>query len=381
MRRVSEISAEAARCWNDITETANSFYLSHKKWMSKGDIQKAVKGGYALHSQTVQALTDRFCGNRETAARLRRNGDRKARYPYRTKRFVTIPFKKAAIRYDRDGELILTLAKGNRLRTGFVPEEGTVIRTAELVWNGAGNYNLHYTFGVPEPELLKNGLSAGIDIGEIHPVALVCEDGDGLIVSGRLIRSVKQWRNKVLAKLSKQISRCEKGSRKFKKYVRAKARLRQKTDRQIRDMLHKATRMAADFCSAKGIAEIVVGDLRGVEKNTRKKKRLGRKSRQKVSQMEYGKITSYLNYKAKERGISFVRKNERNTTKECPGCGCHNICAGRNYRCEKCGWEGHRDGKGAFMILRKKYPDTPLPEIGIFFRQVFPFFKKSIAGC
>lgn len=38
------------------------------------------------------------------------------------------------------------------------------------------------------------------------------------------------------------------------------------------------------------VSSLVIGDPAGVEKNTRKQKRLSRKARQKVSQMETGRI-------------------------------------------------------------------------------------------
>lgn len=44
-------------------------------------------------------------------------------------------------------------------------------------------------------------------------------------------------------------------------------------------------------------------DIRGIEKNTKKKKKLNKKNRQKISQMEYGRIKDYIKYKAEEQGI------------------------------------------------------------------------------
>ena len=366
---------EAAACWNEIVETAACFYRITRKWIGKTELQKWVKDVFDLHSQTVQALTDKFCANRQTISKLRKAGDKNARYPYRSKRYLTIPFKQNAIRYSKEGTVKLTLSRGAWFDTGFKPE--TKINTCEVIWRG-NHYALNYTVDIPGPQSCPiGGLKAGIDIGEIHPVALCDETGHGLVISGREIRSIKQWRNKSLGRLSKLISRCKKGSRQFKKYLRAKGRLKAKSDNQLRDLFHQATRKAINHCRSNNICEIVIGDPKGVEKNTRRENRLHSSSRQKVSQMEYGRVKQYLSYKAEELGLKVQFSEESNTTKECPACGTMNSSTGRVYKCS-CGFVGHRDGKAGFMILRKKHPELPTPEFSMTHTQCVPKYRKRI---
>jgi putative transposase len=365
---------ESARCWNDIVSMSNAHYKATGKWLGKHDIQKMLKGKYQLHSQTIQALADKYAANRETAAELRRNGIR-CSYPWRIKKFMTTPFKQMAIKTGTTGTVILTLAAGKRFDTGIVLP--LPANTCEILWR-KGNYALSWTAEYPEAEPVLSGLSAGIDIGEIHPAAIMASDGSGLIVSGREIRAIKQLRNKSLAWFSRSVSKCKKGSARMKRLVRAKINLKTRSDARIRDLMHQATRKAIDWCAGKGIAELVIGDLTGVEKNTKKKKRLGRMSRQKVSQMEYGRVRQYLRYKAKEAGIKTLGQNEERTTRQCPACGKNNAPRGRLYSCT-CGFNSHRDGKAAFMILRKKYPDIALPEkLTIRHVQAFPMYRKRI---
>ena len=371
--RLKAVQQEAACCWNDILTIAKSHYDASKGWISKGDLQKLLKKGYRLHSQTIQALTDRFCANRLTAAENRRQG-LDTRYPWRKKRFVTIPFKQMAIKQSAAGTLVLSLSAGDRIDTGLaIPEK---VNTCEILWR-KGCYILSYTSEYHDAEPVS-GICAGIDIGEIHPVAIVAEDGTGLVVSGREIRAVKQQRNKSLGWFSRALSRCTKGSRRWKKLIRAKGSLKGKTDAQVRDLLHKATRKAINWCTNNGVGELVIGNPAGVEKNTRKKKRLGRKSRQKVSQMETGRIKQYLRYKAKESGIASCFVGERGTSSTCPECGHVHKPKGRTFRCPKCGFTAHRDGKAGFMMLWKKHPEIPLP-MGFTIQHVqsFPKYRKS----
>ena len=160
--------------------------------------------------------------------------------------------------------------------------------------------------------------------------------------------------------------------------MRAKWSLISKTDDQLLNLYHQATRKAINYCIEKGIAELIIGDPTGVEKNTKKEKRLSRKSRQKVSQMETGTIKKHLEYKAKEAGIATCFVGERNTSKQCPACGELNHPRGRVYRCSACGFVGHRDGKAAFMMIRKKYPDTAAPVRFKFeHKQPIPKYRKA----
>lgn len=336
-----------------------------------------MKGHYTLHSQTVQALTDKFCGNRLTAAQNRKAGNTNVCYPYRIKRFVTLPFKQMAIKYTPEGSLLLTLSRGIHFDTGITPTGK--VHTAEIIWRGT-HYDLLYTTDSKMAPYCKlRGNKAGIDVNEIHPVALCDENGDGLILSGREIRSLKQWRNKSLARLAKQLSRCKKGSRKYRRYLKARAVLRSKTSNQLRNLYHQATRKAIEYCKANDIVELVIGDPQGVEQNTRKKKRLNRKSAQKVSNFEYGRIISYLEYKGIESGLKVMKTEESYTTKACPVCGTTNSCTGRNYTCVSCGFKGHRDGKAGFMILRKIHPDLPTPlRFNMQHRQCIAKYRKRL---
>lgn len=372
-QRLKSVLEEAARCWNDIVSLAKSHYDARQGWIGKGELQKALKGGYQLHSQTIQGLADRFCANRKTAAQKRRQGLATS-YPWREKRFVTIPFKQMAIKRSPSGTLVLTLSAGNRLDTGIAIAEE--INTCDILWR-KGRYILSYTSEYPDTEPVP-GIRAGVDIGEIHPVAVVAEDGAGFVVSGREIRSIKRQRNKSLGWFNRALSRCTRGSRRWKKLIRAKGRLKGKTEVQIRDLLHQATRKAVTWCIEHGVGELVVGNPAGVEKNTKIQRRLSRVARQKVSQMETGRIKQYLRYKAKEAGIASCLVGERGTSSVCPQCGHAHKPKGRTFRCPNCGFVCHRDGKAGFMMLWKKYPDIPLPEKFVILHvQSFPKYRKS----
>jgi transposase len=104
---------------------------------------------------------------------------------------------------------------------------------------------------------------AGGDLGEIHLIALTTDSGEAnQIITGRTLRSVKQLRNKRHSNLNRLLSRCKKGSRRWKKLIQRKREASTKCYQQQRDILHKASRQAVRFCETEKIAVLAVGDVR-----------------------------------------------------------------------------------------------------------------------
>lgn len=347
---VREKQMESANCWNYIINLSKNYYFQHKKWISNYDIQKLIKGKFNLSGQTIQAISTKFCANRKTISELRKKGNSKAKYPYKIKKFYIIPLKNQDIRTNKQGNLKLTLSAGRYLELDFNVEN---IKTAEIVWRNG--YYLYYTFddGIINPTPKGNN-TVGVDLGEIHSIASITNEGIGFIISNREGRSIKQFRNKMYAYISKRLSRCKKGSRQYKRLWKLKNTIRTKTDNQLINLYHQTTRKFIDFCVEQQVCEIVLGDIKGIEKNTKKKKRLNRINRQKISQMEYGRIKDYIKYKAKEQGIEVKLVKENYTSQTCPKCSKKHKPQGRTYSCT-CGYKTHRDIVGAWNILNKKH--------------------------
>lgn len=140
----------------------------------------------------------------------------------------------------------------------------------------------------------------------------------------------------------------------YKRLLKLKQQIKLKTKRQLRDLYHQITAQFMKFCDEKAICEIILGDIKNIEKNTKKKKKLNRINRQKMSQMEFGTLKDYIQYKAKERGIVVQLVNESYTSQTCPQCGKRHKPTNRNFECS-CGYQAHRDLVGAWNILNKKY--------------------------
>lgn len=231
------------------------------------------------------------------------------------------------------------------------------IKEVELCHDTHYYLSITYDDGMENPPL-KQQQAASVDLGEIHSIASFAEDGTSVLISGRKVRSIHQLRNQKLAELQRLQSKCKKGSRQWRKYQKAKNFVRTKSARQLQDALHKTTKNFVDWCAAQQVSTVYVGDVEGVERNTKGKKR--KKVTQKLSNWSFGKLMAYLTYKAKAKGIAIQKVDEAYSTQTCPVCHNRKKHTGRNIRCA-CGYKSHRDIHGAKNILSKTLYGDFLP--------------------
>jgi putative transposase len=118
----------------------------------------------------------------------------------------------------------------------------------------------------------------------VHPA--VSYDGErSHLINGRLLRSKKQERNKLIAKMDQKISRTNKGSKRRKKLVRAKSKQLRKVKHQIQDIEHKETSYLVNTLKQEGVEKLVIGDVRDI----RRELDVGSKNNQKLHQ--YGRVS------------------------------------------------------------------------------------------
>jgi putative transposase len=323
-------------------------------------MERATKGGqYALHSQGVQALCQKFAANVSTAAELREqevaeSGHPQTRYPHHEKLYQTVVWKDQSLALDRPGFLGLKNGQGRPPLYLPLPIEyvGLNLRRVELTWR-ADHYEVCLTLDSGEllPPTREGGAIAGIDLGEVHIAAVTTTRRHALIISGRLLRACKQGRNKRHAALQKRLSRCQSESRRAKRLMKRKAQISAKLYRQQREMLHQATRKVVDFCHAEEVTQIAMGDVRDIQTGVQ----LGRGVNQKISQWPHGQFARYLKEKAARLGIGVEWLDEVYSTKTCSQCRHQHSTSprGRRFVCLGCGVRIHRDVNGSSNICSK----------------------------
>ncbi|AHM57780.1 transposase, IS605 OrfB family (plasmid) [Peptoclostridium acidaminophilum DSM 3953] len=344
----------SAEIWNACLLSAKDYSLANDgKWIGTSQLQAEMKGRFLLHSQSVQAVCHKYLFARDSARAARLKGY-KTKYPYKTKKNYNTKWVDKAFKVFPNGkvELSMGIFDGKRQKPitiwcKYVPNGD--IKEIELVYDSGLMVSISYDDYAAEAK--ASGTSrVAVDLGEIHSIAAFCENGESLIVTGRKLRSIHRLRNKKLAELQRLMSRCKKGSRQWRRYNQAKQYILSKSEKQLKDALHKSSRKFADWCLANAVGEVAVGKVEGVQRNTKGK--LRKKEAQKLSNWAFSRLQKYMEYKLKAFGVAMSKIDESYTTQTCPVCGKRKKTSGRTYKC-KCSYSCHRDIHGARNILSK----------------------------
>lgn len=349
----------SAMIWNKCLQLSKEHREANEgKWISLDGIQKYTKGVYPLHSQSVQSVSERYCWSRD-AAKAARDKGLNTSYPWRFKHAYPTRWKQGVKIQGK--QILLPLGTWNRHRLGYIKVEVSKstaeflwdkkVKLIDLIWDNRLMLSICFDDGI-KAEDCKGDIYAGVDLGEIHSITAASESGHAVIITGRKLRSIHQFRNKKLKEISKKQSRCTKYSRKWKKLQNAKRYILNKCDAQARDLTHKITKNFVGWAVEHNVKYVYIGDIEGVQRNTRKnkKKRKSRNVNQKLSNWNFGLLVRYLEYKLKLKGIEVEKISEAYSTQTCPVCGQRHKPTGRNYIC-KCGYTAHRDVHGAMNIL------------------------------
>ena len=238
-----KLSRYTGRVYSKTVSTVKKIKRSKDIWLNEFNMKKLIKlysSDFPLHSQTKQAIIEQYFNNLDGFFNACKNSDT-ARPPYRTKKYNKVVYKKSAIKY-KEGRLRLSNGgKGVALIIN-VPDLNSQPKYAEIIYHSdKAKYMLHVVVDIVSEEYeLNQDKVLSIDPGIIHP--MVVFDGKNVkIYNGGKLNSYIRYRNKELASLQNKISRCQKGSKRWRKLNRAKQMLLSKSRNKIKDVLQKYT--------------------------------------------------------------------------------------------------------------------------------------------
>lgn len=324
------------------------------KWIGQSELQKATKKCVPLSAKVIHHTVHKYLHARDAILKARKSGRIDEKFPYKTKRYFLLGWDYQAIKVN--GYYILlsresTNRKRNKPLKCYVKNIPDNIVEIEIVYRDKPYIVIKYKEKDIENDLINKNNHASIDLGEIHTVTSIDNEGHVLIITGRKMREIKHLRNKQQSKIYKRLSRCTKGSKQYYKYRRALKNLKYKTERKINDTVHKITKLYLDFCLRNQISVVYYGDLDSATRGTKKKKKSSRFVRQKLSQWNHGQVMLQLHNKLSRHKIRLVKVSEAYTSQTCPCCGHRYHPKGRDYICSECGYRQHRDIVGAINIL------------------------------
>ena len=349
---LEKLSHEAGEVYSQTLVTFRRILRKKNIWLSQYGMQRLIRNEN-LHSQTVQGIVETFYANVKSWRALRKTNP-KARLPKKRRWYFVLPYKESAIKV-KNGKMILSNGKNNA--PIVIDWEYEKPKYVEISYNEG--YIVNAVYNIEAPEVIEKGDTAGIDLGEIH-IAVVKTESSTIIANGRELRSKRQYMNKATAELQSKIDRCKRGSKRRKKLTKAKKRMRNRLNNQMKDILHKQTTAIVNAMKEESVKTVAIGDVRNIRQNVD----IGRHGNQKVHQMTTGKARQMLEYKCEKHGMEIIVLNEAYSSQTCPKCLKRHKPTNRNYKCSKCGFEYHRDGVGAINIRQKQMYREYVPVVG-----------------
>lgn len=222
-------------------------------------------------------------------------------------------------------------------------------------------FEVVYMFDDKEPEQVKlDSLKfLGIDLGVNNLATGVTNEGKSFIIDGKKLKSINQWYNKELSRLSSI-----KDKQKIKGFTNQQYLITRKRNNRVQNYLYCAAKKIIQYCLDNRIGNLVIGYNDGFQENPN----LGKVNNQNFVMIPLGKLKSRLEYLCKQYGINFVLQEESYTSKasffdkdEMPKWNPQNPKQGifsgkRIYRGlyqTSTGYKFNADVNGALNILRK----------------------------
>jgi IS605 OrfB family transposase len=331
-----------------------------------------------LDTKGARSVLRRYSDAWFAAAKRRRSGDQRARFPRR--RRALMPLRWYHGTFTLEGRrLRIPVARGRpplwvRLDRQL-PYPQDQVRSVTLVYD-AGRLWVDITAEIPVTHYLDGlepdpGRVAGVDLGIIHPYAVAGPDGEGLLVSGRAIRAEHRMhladtkgRRRAVARRAPKPG--QKGSRRWRHYRRRQRLAEARHRRRVRQAQHEAAKAVIAWAVERRIGTLAVGDPRGVLNLN-----AGRRHNQRTRDWRIGHLITALADKAEVAGISMALVDERGTSSTCPACRSRiPKPAGRVLACPACQFTGHRDLTAAANIAARAGGGiTPAVPVGVTHRR------------
>jgi len=207
---------------------------------------------------------------------------------------------------------------------------------ADLVFRD-GKWFLLQTVHLPDPPITDTDDFIGVDLGLTH----IAVDSDGIIHSGKGVKSVRARHQHLRTRLQSLGTKSAKGL--LKKRRRKETRFM----RDVNPCLSK-TLVATAQRTGRGMA---LEDLKGIGDRIR----VRQPQRRLQHSWAFYQLRSFIEYKARLSGVMVVAVDPRNTSRTCPVCG-HCEKANRRsqaqFLCVSCGHAGLADSIAAQNIRR-----------------------------
>jgi len=297
---------------------ARQIYFKAKRIVGKYELEAVYKSNKhfkALHSQAAQQVLRSVSESFESFKKLKQAFNRgeiadKPRPPkYRKPGGLALAsYPKQALKLI-DNQIIIPLGKQVKCWFGldcfFVPMPSNLkfadIKELRILPRNRCFYvEFVYKTNVVEVDVDSNN-ALGIDPGLSNWLTCVSNVGTSFIVDGRHLKSLNRWYNKQVSTLK------ENKPQGF--WSNRLAAITEKRNRQMKDAINKAARLAINHCIENRIGTIVFGWNQG----QRQEIKLG-KNNQSFVQIPTARLKERINQLCQQYGIRFIETEEANTS-------------------------------------------------------------------
>ena len=377
--RFFELSKEAGEVYSLSLQEFWKTYDQTGVWLSKFDLQAHMKDKLErklLHSDSFLGAMQQVHANLASWKEAKKIcPDTKA--PYKSKFLQPIRFKQSQIHFEK-GFLKLSLGKNaNGKKDYFLfrwNKELSLPSYCSISYDRTKGWKLNV---VIEKEIkiisLNPNKTLSIDLG-VKRVATLFDGIQALKISGKKLKGLVHYQNKIKAKLQSYLSKKQKDSKRARKLKTAWRKRNARLQAIKQDILHKTSRFIVDYAIENKIGNIVIGDCSGIHDKTN----LGKTNNQQVQQNPEQRIKNYVKEKFECISGQVNIVPEPYTSQTCPCCGHRYKPKNREYICSECGFIYDRDGVGAINIYNENVSFGINPErIRLLTRPIGLKFKKS----
>lgn len=219
-----------------------------------------------------------------------------------------------------------------------------------LTYDTANGMEAHLVVEVEDGQA-KGKRKAAVDLGETQSISAMFDDGTNLLYSGREIKAIRRYWQKVRAKVKPPTAENRKKSRRYRQIER-------KESRQVHHLLHILSKDFVERCSQAGVDTIAIGKLTGI----REKINYGERLNQRLHAWPFAKLTNMIAYKAKRQGILTIQVEEAHSSQTCHACrkvAKSNRRTRGSYACH-CGWQAHADVNASANLFQSAFQVSPL---------------------
>ena len=354
----------ATKVYNGLIYALRQEYeQTEKSKVSKQNLNKILKTlprAKAYYSLSVQATRDEVLGAYQSYFALKKAGYESARPPgFRRKNSYS------GLRY-YDGYGVTLIGNQLTLSLGLSRLDGTrqvavqIQYRTDVVFRRVVNVLLTYdpTHGMEahlvvevEDGQAKGMRKVAVDLGETQAISAMFDDGTNWLYSGREIKAIRRYWQKVRAKVKPPTAENRKKSRRYRQ-------IEHKEMRQVNHLLHILSKHFVDQCDQVGVDTIAIGKLTGI----REKIDYGDHLNQRLHAWPFAKLTNMITYKAKRRGIQVIAVDEAYSSQTCHGC--HKATQSNrktrgSYACT-CGWNTHAEVHASANLFQSAFHVSPL---------------------